>query len=885
MGYSLFFLTTALMTASLIGQEKLPPQEVLFLKRIHEFWKDQDFPLVKSQITTFLKDNPQSSVHENLLAILGDLYFQEEAYADAASIYQKLEKEDLKRKIGFRYLQALKQEKKEDAVIEIASALLDSPHPSPVENENEVRSLLAQALFEKFQKSDSSDRKECGLKAKSLYAKLVETPYREASLYPLAELHRASAEFPQACRYYQDLLKTHPEESEKLLMVIASLQRNFDQESAIKTYEDIYLQEGENAQTAAYNQLVLLYQEKKFSDLVAKATLLEKKLAKDHLPLFHFCLGESYFSLEQWAEAARCLEAFLKEDSMLTEQRKAAYIFLISCSQKMGSPELFDRALRDLLTAYPKDEETAKALLLHAQAALERQDVLKAAVDLEQVLLTFPEHPQRETLLYDQALLFAQAKNWEKSRIAFLDFLKEFPQTSHLDLVWGYILNCSIQQLKESPLNQETKKQFAADLQTALEQRFVFTTQERPKYQYMLGKTLFELQNYEAAAQALEEAMNTYPDDPSAPNSHLLLAYCYREISPGSESFIFHAQKALDLNSKEVDKGSLHLQLFNAYLASHRFSEAATHLFSAFIEENTSISQENQIWLANYYWKEGLLDRARPCFEKLLKIENESMQLNFSVKEAHLESEALKFAQMLLPRKKVALLLSLSEMQQKHPTAPWRFHRQTLYELGKAYEALKETNQALQIYDQLIESSPLVSSYFASAAALEKARILYARIPDKERLESNPQVISILASLKDLQIQKRLVSEPIHLEAALEYADIRSQIAQRDPKEDVHLFYLKRMEEEFNNEEDPGAKEYHEARFLSPDKNHLFQMYMSCLKAEILRLESLGLMKEGNAEQAKVKSQTAASLLIKLGADPGLTPYLKTRVELNLKLL
>ncbi|MGH7889444.1 MAG: hypothetical protein ACRENF_02715, partial [Thermodesulfobacteriota bacterium] len=75
--------------------------------------------------------------------------------------------------------------------------------------------------------------------------------------------------------------------------------------------------------------------------------------------------------------------------------------------------------------------------------------------------------------------------------------------------------------------------------------------------------------------------------------------------------------------------------------------------------------------------------------------------------------------------------------------------------------------------------------------------------------------------------------------------------------------------------------EYHEARLRHPDKDQLFQSYMKCIEAEILRLE----FELGDAEKSLRSQEVALTLLQEVLQETHITPYLKSRAELNLKAL
>jgi hypothetical protein len=372
-----------------------------------------------------------------------------------------------------------------------------------------------------------------------------------------------------------------------------------------------------------------------------------------------------------------------------------------------------------------------------------------------------------------------------------------------------------------------------------------------------------------------------------------MLALSYRELGNSPEKFAENAEKALALKSQFPDRGLLHLQLFNTYLTLQQLDKAADHLFVSCTVDGMAIQNENQLWLANYYYGQAkgnknasvAADRAVLIFKKILQIDNDQMRPQIAAEKAFLEVEALKLAELLPMEKRTALLSALTEVQQQSPQAPWKFHRQALFELGKSYEALNEVDKAIKIYDSLIHSSTHASSYFSFAAELERDRILYSHCKDEERNEANPQIIEILSSLKDLQIQKKLLSEPIHLEAALAYADIRTSLANSDARIESALFFLYRMKEDFTAQDDAVSQEYHEARQRMPEKDALYQNYMKCIEAEMLRLEAILAKRENRIDKARSSEAVATALLQEVLADGATTPYLRSRAEINLEAL
>jgi tetratricopeptide (TPR) repeat protein len=858
-------------------EKTISPQESFFLRRLTEFWKDKDYALVKQQIQEYLAQHPDSSVKDNLYAILGDLYFQEENFSEALATYQKIVGQDFQEKTLYRHVQALYELKDFHGIIATAWPFFADDKAPKTDFREEVQFLLAESLLkEVLESQDPGEKEKMALQAKSLYQSFSSDHYKEFGLSPLAEIHCILKEFPQASALYTLLAEKHPDHAEELLFQAATLQLSFDRNAAIETYARVAALGGPKSGESAYNQFVLLFQNDRYGDLIQHAQSIESHLAQEKLPLFHFCLGRSLFLTDNYVKAAAALETYLKEVQENSEQRKSAFLTLLSCAQKTSDSALFDRALEELISAYPNDPESAKALLLHAQGALKKENVAQATHDLDRLISSFPEFDSRESVMYDHAILLAQTKDWGKSRTSFLTLASQFPNSTHTDLIWSYILNCSINELKEASPETlfEKKEQFALDLQNCLRKESVFSQEERPNYQFLLGKTFFELNRPEEAVATLEAHLALYPNHITSGESHLLLALATEDPA----SFVMHAEKALALESNIVDKGLLHLQLFNAYLNLNQFDKAADNLFESHIVYEHPIQNENRLWLANYYFSQHKNDFASLLFQKILGIQDDSMRIQVDPHTPFLEIETLKLASILSPQKKSLLLVSLSELQQKNSDINWKFQRQTLFDLGKTYEELHLADKALEVYDSLITSSSHAPSYFSTAAMLEKTRLLYTTCPEQERMEGNPKIVQILSSLKDLQIQKKLVSEPIHLEAALDYADIRTTLAEPDRRLEAALFFLNRIKEDY-------SADYADIQNQFPDKEALYQTYMKCIEAETLRLEALIAKKENRLDRAEQSENVAVALFEELARDEHLTPYLRSRVEINLKAL
>ncbi|HVX00549.1 MAG TPA: tetratricopeptide repeat protein, partial [Candidatus Babeliaceae bacterium] len=633
----LFLLATQ---GTLIQTDKLSAQETFFLRRMTEFWKDKDFALVKKQIEEFLATHSQSSIHDNLHAILADILYQEKQYQKALELYEKISDTSLLQKTLIRKSQCQYLLERFDQVIAALTPLLNDASQT---GELEIPFLVGDSLFRKLRHLENSEeQKELALSAKPLFLGLFETSYKEKVLLPLAEVHRVLEEHQQAAALYSILADKMPDKKEEILFQVASLQMGFNKNGAVETYQQIVNLGQTKASDAAYNELLLLFQENRFADLISRSDVLSSRLAEDKKPLFEFCLARSQFKLDNFVEAIVHFEKFIQEEKENTPYKRAAFLTLINCSQKTQDGALFDRTLEQFLTAFPGDEEAGKALLLHAQTELQNGHHERASADLGRLLSEFPSIPERETLLYDQALLLTKTKRWNESRQAFLAYLQEYPATPHQQSIWPSVVHCSIQELKETSPDQqlEKKAQLVSDLQQALEKSNLFTSEEKANYHFLLGQLLFDLKRYPESLAQLSSFCTNYSDHPSLAQALLLQAHIHHELQSDPVIFTDIAEKALSATTEQENKIALRLQLYNAYLALKEFDKAADHLYQCYMGDQVPVQQENELWLAHYYFESGKQgnqehgNRAARLFQKILAAD-ENYTLHFNPEQTY----------------------------------------------------------------------------------------------------------------------------------------------------------------------------------------------------------------------------------------------------------
>lgn len=853
----LFAFIIGLFSTAFAKNSDASLEESLELRRIAEYWKEKDYKTVKSQIRDFLAKHPKNSYTDQLYAMLGDLSFQERNFLEAVANYDKIQGKEFRQHSQFHRLHCLYEVARYDDFISAADRFLKDPS-AKADEINTVRFELGEIYFCMAYAPENQKRKKELMKvALSEYQQLMQTKYSDMTLLPQAQIFAFLEERQRAASLFILLSHKHQDKQEEYLFQAASLQIHFDKNAAIETFGTLYELGGKSAPKAAFNQLNLLFQEKRYRDFILKHDKAGKYITQDKASVIQYYLGKSLFLTHDYAKAIEPLTQCLASKALDRTQEKSALVSLIACAHEAKDLSLFERALVSLKAEFAHDDETANIVLMHAQLCRDKKEWSKARSGMRELLEMNPQHPQKEALLYDQALLLLQEEKWQESVFAFEAFLKEFPQSAYRTNALRQIVNCRLEDMKHASVGTEKvkKEQFLAVLNASLQEKKTFLPTEKQKMRYLLGKTQFELGNYDESISTLSEYVRDFSKDLSAADAYLLLAYAHYKGERDDIHFALNAEKALALNPKLQGAIDLHLTLFNTYLSlagkahddekTEMITRAADHLFLAL---DKPASQQNMRWLAGYYYKqyksgkESATERTSYVLEKILGVEKNSFVFEITQQTLEKEAEALKLAELYKKtgrfKEDIQLLEALSKEYHTHPNFSWKYQRMAQFELGKAYLMTGDKEKASKSFEQLILSSSHVSSYFALAATVEKAKLDFSSLKSTDKHEDSQALQGICNTLKDVQIKRKLHSEPIHLEAALCYVECKSQLVPAPQRNSRMIFLLGQMKENFSSKGDPLVQQYFSAATQFPDKERLCHHYLTFIDIEIQRLRA-----------------------------------------------
>ncbi len=873
------------------------PHEALLLKRIVEYWKDEDYTLAKRQILDFLNQYEGSAFKDHLMAMLGDLNFNEENYSEAIQNYTQISAEEFKEKTYLKHLKALFELREYGVVEKMAASRVSKENNAESGEAIQITLLYADALYRQNKVVD----------ALPYFEALSQTTYQDFCLLPLAEGYRKLEDYPKAVTFYRTMLEKRADKKEDILFQIATLESEYDKSAAAKTFYEVATLSGEKEGIASYNHLTLLYDLNEYEALLSAADTLMEKIPHSELSVARYYVGSSHFSLKNYERAIPALEAFVLAESEATPRLKSALLNLILCARETEDEALSEKVLGQLAINFANDPAYLQSFLVNAQIQKEAGGISLKTDEIRKLLSLSGDFEGREKILYDVALLLLEEESWESGREILQLFLNEYPQSKNRSFAFRHLLNTSIEALKTSPDSSDYKELFVSDLQKIFAEGRVLTVDEEQEYRLSFAKTLYELNRPLEALKETEDFLSHYPGDPRAYDAHLMAALYIKEGEGDFVKAALHLERSLFLNPDQTDSHLVHLQLYNAYLTLSAqdkekketfLDQASDHLFESFMKQKESVLFDNQIWLANHYYSkvkkhseahknvfsEGFLPlkRSIATYEKILGFEEGIVAFPKDNDLLLLEGEALKYADLLSRKKdlpkKIALLEILTRLTSEKPEMEWKHQNNSLFELAKSYEMQEEAHQAIALYERLLEGhSP---SYLTHAAQLQKTRLQFALLPAEEREESSPAVIDILNQLKDLQIKKQLHCEPVHFEAALEYVSVRVALTEEASKLDKNLFYLKRVKEDFLADDDIIGQEYFEARKKFPEKERLFTLYMNYVDAEMLRLQGEKAKSSGKKDEASTLLTKASEQLEELlNQSKDLTPFLKDKIQ------
>lgn len=760
--------------------------EALFVRRIIDFWREKEYPFVKSQVQSYLHSHPDSPFVNHFWALLGDIALHEKNNEEALFCYNQVTKKGF---VEMKKWQTLYHLARYEDLYEELSTL-------PLSGEEE-KFYFAESAFRLALLSDEERARVLCSEALPYYEELRTSRSVGAhATLALAEINRLLKRPEIAVQLYLEVAKNNEENQADILFHAAALLVEVDSERASQLFAALALGSSDHASEAAYQWLLLLANRGEWEKLADQRSVWLEKLSNKQLKEAYFYLGMIALDKKNYEQAARDLQEAPPEKSALEG--------LLVCSRELDRIDLCEKSFALLKELYP--QHLPEASFLRA-AAYKGKEALHL---FNELIANFPSHAVAENGRIQRVRLLMEMKQWKEARQAALTYLKEYPHSKRIGEMHRLAISLSQMQGDSASLAEDLERAFAAR---------IFQSQEKQEKEELLIQTYLKLGSVNAALGILHEMKDPDP---------LLFALCYIKEGNSPEKLVAFGEKALE---RHPEQERLHLHLFNAYLALSQVSEnefftkkAAEHLHQ--IIDRFSVSIENRLWLAHYFAKKED-ERALSLLQSLLETEA-------NIKRFAKEGVAL--ARLYQKKREWERALALLE---RLPDIP----EKRLIE-AECLSSLGNRERAIALFAGL-EEAPLVS--IAYTATLHLARLCFDQSPQQS-----------LDRFRLLKMSRSLATEPIHLEAALDYADLQASLQPKEKQVKDCLNTLLEMKETYTTESDIASKDYHECRKLMPEKDLIYQAYMRYLDARIYLLQA---KLTRDPHEARVKESAARALL------------------------
>lgn len=933
--HAFFFFLTALLISSPAHAPSSPKEndasleEAFLIRRIAEFWKDQDYEIVKMQISDFLEKHPKSHSKDYLLGLMGDVHLQEGNIRLAFEAYQQIDSEEIKKIILINKLHCLYELNEFASMIQEGEPFLhDLPEDLPSSKREEFLFLMAESYFRSGSESvtNASEKERFFDKARPLYESILETYFEDPAMFSLAEIYYAQKNYRQAAAFFLSLAEKYPEKKDQLSFYAALSQSEFNPSLAIETFSDIAKTNSKYKKEASLNQIILLFHEDKFDEVLDIYENISQNSSSEKEKSLIYILGRSFFAKQNYDKAIEWLNLFLsslQETSNRNPELRNAIFMQLASAQMTNNYPLYEKTLQIFLTYFPEDQDIPSALFTQATMLKEKNFLQNAEKILARIIQEYPHYEQIETTLLEHGIVSYNNEHWGQSYTSFLTFLNNYPSNPQINLAWKYLLSIGFHLVQNETQNKELnfeKEDLYLLLSKVLSKEKVLSPEEHQECLLLQCQLGYDLKKYHEILPLLQSYINSASNHETIPEAHLLSALCYYKQQEHFDLFCHHATKAFQSESPFMHNASVHLEMYNAYLSvlqqdppplniEHLYELAAEHLFAA-IQENHPIKLTNILWLANFYLNKStrfpelfeidgrsppsdsgkeLCHRAEKLLCKILLDSTKNSLIPITKEEVFLEQEVLKLANLFgkksIYKDKIDLLQQLIEQQINNDHWSWNLKEEALLELAKTYEIHGNKNDAWVTLQSLINQYPRPSSFLFEYASFHAHRLSFYFLPNEQKNKSHPTVVKIINFLKGCQIQKNPDSEPLHYEAALEYAQLQTVLAPENEKLICYLFFLNRLKEDYESMEDPTIVNYYKKLEENSEKKKIITLYQKFLNSEIMRCHSLILLEDGKLQEAKIMENKVKDLLTEINKEKHSYYYLKLRENQSLKAL
>jgi len=571
--FFVIFLITFFQTPSFASNS----EEVVFYVLILNSYESHDMEKFYTLLDKFQKIYPNSTHKKSLIRLAVKSLYENKQYKKALFFIEKLDKAE-KLKLRLYQAECYLNLKNYDKVISLYGNTYPKDHAS--------KQIIARAYIEitNDKTIDSQKRTQAATKAIEILESQSLDTLPEETLLTLSKLHFKSHQFKKSAKILHHLLKSGLSDKEELLVKLSLIQKNYNYKSAVKTLDEALKLKGRLKDVIAFHKMKILFENKQYNALISSRNDLKKNLNLEDLPLYHCYLGISFLKNNEYSEAEKEFNSYLKNSSGYEELKLFALenLKIISDKKKEFLSKDTLSALAKLYLKPPADKKSSKILReilkkeepndfltddmsvdFSAALVLKRTKRFQDAEKAFEALLKTGKDQDKIAIYFELAHTYYLQSQYEKAKNSFKAFIEANPNSSLASLAWNFYIESAIN-LTNSKDNKYAKAQLMHEVKTCLKKNRYLSNLERIELLFLLARTQYELQSFEEAIETINILVkNKNIQKDVLAKCYLVLGYSYKNGHGDNESFVFYIKKAT-----EADPNLLENEKFQTLLES-----------------------------------------------------------------------------------------------------------------------------------------------------------------------------------------------------------------------------------------------------------------------------------------------------------------------------
>ncbi len=912
MRYRNFFLLCILSTGLLIADPSISldtsnEEEALFLRRVVEFYQENEICVVKKEIHKYLINHKEGRFIDHLLVILGDIYMEEKDFKRALASYSNIKNDKLKSDIVINVIQCLYEMERYKDVISQAISYLKNNQTIDEDLKNKIVFILGDSFYQIAESiKEDGDQQERYLKrAVASFKNLLTTSYKNESLQYLAQIYQLLDKRESAADTFLKLSEFKEESKEQYLYQAAVLFSKDNPNKAVEILDEIIKMKHEKTSLAAFLQMKLLFSSERYLDLISSKNHYLKLIDSKKAHYVYFYVGKSYFLTKEYEKAKEELSDFVQLENIASDELRCSLLTLIKISFDRSDKALFDKSFSKFSLYFSNDIEMPQILFSKALLHKRHNENEDAYTQLEKIEKKYNYFEKKKELLFEASHLLLLMNKAEESRESFKSYINLYPEDIRCENAWEFLVEASILRVNQASDKEAAKKDLSLDITSFLQHKKEISDKQKEELLFILASTEYDLKNYEKASMILKDILKQFPEHPNICQVYIELAYCYREKDKNYEEFCSNLEKAFSYPIEKQEKKQLYLALYNCYLKIYNeknndsdLKKAADNLYLAH-SLGEEFSSENFFWLVEYYYSK-VMEFLNSDFKNSIFDNSEISKMGMKVIDLMnvYEYQKIDEKEFLILEKYILYLSDLYELFERYDNQyrtlqiledayntldlAWSFKDRTYYNLANFFE-MKGNRPLAESYYKMINNLEK-KSYYSIASTLKIARLSIENLSKEEKNINNQKASDILGQLKYIRLQKKLENEPLHLEAAMDYVDFRTDLEDNEKAIEKKLYLLEGIKKDFFAS-DIQTKEYHNKRKLLLEKDNVFQAYIKMIDIEIYLCNCILVSYDKEHNKQKLLDQVRSMLNSFAESKLIVTPYLQKRWEKNVNFL